>query len=56
MPQYLIQVTVSRLIEANDQEDAESCADGLASHIDTGDEDAITFGAIPLTGMPVVSR
>ena len=57
MPRYLIQVVVSRLVEAGDQEDAELCAEEFASRIDTSDEDTIiSFGALPLTGMPVVSR
>lgn len=56
MPRYLIQVVVSRLVEADDQEDAELCAEEFASRIDTSDEDTISFGALPLTGMPVVSR
>ena len=57
MPRYLIQVVVSRLVEADDQEDAELRGEEFASRIDTSDEDTIiSFGALPLTGMPVVSR
>ena len=60
MPRFLIQATVSRIIEADDEVDAKCCAEALAAeYAELGDDgfgDTRSFSALPIGEMPVITR
>ena len=56
MPKFLIQVTVSRLVEADDQADANQVANDFALQLDDGFGDMTVGTALPLDEIVLVTR